>query len=127
MIYEGTVVKTMDFGAFVNFFGAKDGLVHISQISKDKVGKVSDVLNEGDEVKVKFMGFDDRGKTKLSMKVVDQETGEDLTEKLEAERAERQAARAAAGEDADEGDLELAEGGDRPDRGDRPRRRRRRD
>ena len=127
-IYKGKVVKIVDFGAFVNFFGAKDGLVHISQISKDKVGKVGDVLNEGDEVKVKFMGFDDRGKTKLSMKVVDQETGEDLSEKLDAERAERQAARAANGEEgADEGDLELAEGGDRPDRGDRPRRRRRRD
>jgi polyribonucleotide nucleotidyltransferase len=126
-IYKGKVVKIVDFGAFVNFFGAKDGLVHISQISKDKVGKVSDVLNEGDEVKVKFMGFDDRGKTKLSMKVVDQETGEDLSAAMEAERAERQAARAAAGEDADEGELEMAEGGDRPDRGDRPRRRRRRD
>jgi polyribonucleotide nucleotidyltransferase len=126
-IYKGKVVKIVDFGAFVNFFGAKDGLVHISQISREKVGKVSDVLNEGDEVKVKFLGFDDRGKTKLSMKVVDQETGEDLTEKLDAERAERQAARAAAGEEGDEGELELAEGGDRPERGDRPRRRRRRD
>ena len=126
-IYKGKVVKIVDFGAFVNFFGAKDGLVHISQIAREKVGKVSDVLNEGDEVKVKFLGLDDRGKTKLSMKVVDQETGEDLTEKLDAERAERQAARAAAGEDGDDGELELAEGGDRGDRGDRPRRRRRRD
>ncbi|HVZ30021.1 MAG TPA: polyribonucleotide nucleotidyltransferase [Asticcacaulis sp.] len=126
-IYKGKVVKIVDFGAFVNFFGAKDGLVHISQIAREKVGKVSDVLNEGDEVKVKFLGLDDRGKTKLSMKVVDQETGEDLTEKLDAERAERQAARAAAGEDGDEGELELADGGDRPERGDRPRRRRRRD
>ncbi|HUO21834.1 MAG TPA: S1 RNA-binding domain-containing protein, partial [Caulobacteraceae bacterium] len=78
-IYDGKVVKVVDFGAFVNFFGAKDGLVHISQISKEKVGKVSDVLSEGQIVKVKLMGFDDRGKTKLSMKVVDQETGEDLT------------------------------------------------
>ena len=128
-IYKGKVVKIVDFGAFVNFFGAKDGLVHISQISKEKVGKVGDVLNEGDEVKVKFMGFDDRGKTKLSMKVVDQETGEDLSAAMDAERAERQAARAANGEEgADEGELELAEGGDRGDRGgDRPRRRRRRD
>ena len=125
-IYKGKVVKVVDFGAFVNFFGAKDGLVHISQINREKVAKVSDVLNEGDEVKVKFMGFDDRGKTKLSMKVVDQETGEDLTEKLDAERAERQAARAAAGE-GDEPELEMADGDDRPDRGDRPRRRRRRD
>ncbi len=127
-IYKGKVVKIVDFGAFVNFFGAKDGLVHISQIAREKVGKVSDVLNEGDEVKVKFLGLDDRGKTKLSMKVVDQETGEDLTEKLDAERAERNAARAAAGEDGDEGELEMADGGDRGDRGgDRPRRRRRRD
>jgi len=120
-IYKGKVVKVVDFGAFVNFFGAKDGLVHISQIRSEKVAKTSDVLNEGDEVKVKFLGFDDRGKTKLSMKVVDQETGEDLTEKLEAERAERAAARAAAGE---EPELETAEGGER-EGGDRPRRPRR--
>ena len=82
-IYDGKVVKVVDFGAFVNFFGAKDGLVHISQISKEKVGKTSDVLHEGQMVKVKLLGFDDRGKTKLSMKVVDQETGEDLTKKDE--------------------------------------------
>jgi len=80
-VYTGRVVKVVDFGAFVNFFGARDGLVHISQISKEKVGKVSDVLTEGQEVKVKLIGFDDRGKTKLSMKVVDQETGEDLSRK----------------------------------------------
>jgi polyribonucleotide nucleotidyltransferase len=82
-IYNGKVVKVVDFGAFVNFFGAKDGLVHISQISKEKVGKVSDVLSEGQMVKVKLLGFDDRGKTKLSMKIVDQETGEDLSLKAE--------------------------------------------
>ena len=82
-IYDGKVVKVVDFGAFVNFFGAKDGLVHISQISKEKVGKTSDVLHEGQMVKVKLLGFDDRGKTKLSMKVVDQVTGEDLTKKDE--------------------------------------------
>jgi polyribonucleotide nucleotidyltransferase len=82
-IYNGKVVKIVDFGAFVNFFGAKDGLVHISQISKEKVGKVSDVLSEGQQVKVKLLGFDDRGKTKLSMKIVDQETGEDLSKKEE--------------------------------------------
>ncbi|HEY4028773.1 MAG TPA: polyribonucleotide nucleotidyltransferase [Caulobacteraceae bacterium] len=82
-IYTGKVVKVVDFGAFVNFFGAKDGLVHISQISKEKVGKVSDVLSEGQMVKVKLLGFDDRGKTKLSMKIVDQETGEDLSKKDE--------------------------------------------
>jgi polyribonucleotide nucleotidyltransferase len=80
-IYTGKVVKVVDFGAFVNFFGAKDGLVHISQISQNKVAKVSDVLSEGQMVKVKLLGFDDRGKTKLSMKIVDQETGEDLSNK----------------------------------------------
>jgi len=83
-IYNGKVVKVVDFGAFVNFFGAKDGLVHISQISKEKVARVSDVLSEGQQVKVKLVGFDDRGKTKLSMKLVDQETGEDLSKKEEA-------------------------------------------
>jgi len=88
-IYNGKVVKVVDFGAFVNFFGAKDGLVHISQISKEKVAKTSDVLSEGQMVKVKLVGFDDRGKTKLSMKMVDQETGEDLSrkEQLETEGA----------------------------------------
>ncbi len=84
-IYTGKVVKVVDFGAFVNFFGAKDGLVHVSQISNERVGKVSDVLSEGQEVKVKLLGFDDRGKTRLSMKVVDQQTGEDLSKKEEAE------------------------------------------
>jgi polyribonucleotide nucleotidyltransferase len=84
-IYDGKVVKVVDFGAFVNFFGAKDGLVHVSQISKDRVSKPSDVLHEGQMVKVKLLGFDDRGKTKLSMKVVDQETGEDLSKKETAD------------------------------------------
>ena len=88
-IYTGKVVKVVDFGAFVNFFGAKDGLVHVSQIALERVANPADVLSEGQEVKVKFLGFDDRGKTKLSMKVVDQETGEDLTDKINAERAER--------------------------------------
>ena len=86
MIYEGTVVKTADFGAFVNFFGAKDGLVHISQLSKQRVNKTTDVVKEGDRVKVKLLGFDDRGKVRLSMRVVDQETGEDLEAKEKAER-----------------------------------------
>lgn len=86
MIYDGTVVKTMEFGAFVNFFGAKDGLVHISELAAARVAKVTDVVKEGDKVKVKFLGQDDRGKIRLSMKVVDQETGEDLTDKLKAER-----------------------------------------
>ena len=88
-IYTGKVVKVVDFGAFVNFFGAKDGLVHVSQIALERVANPADVLSEGQEVKVKFLGFDDRGKTKLSMKVVDQETGEDITDKINAERAER--------------------------------------
>jgi len=83
-IYTGKVVKIVDFGAFVNFFGAKDGLVHVSQISKERVNRVSDVLQEGQTVKVKLLGFDDRGKTRLSMKVVDQETGEDLSKKEDA-------------------------------------------
>ncbi len=77
-IYEGTVVKTVDFGAFVNFFGAKDGLVHISQLANERVAKTTDVINEGDKVWVKLMGFDDRGKVRLSMKVVDQETGKEI-------------------------------------------------
>jgi polyribonucleotide nucleotidyltransferase len=85
-IYEGTVVKVMEFGAFVNFFGSKDGLVHISQLSKEKVAQTKDIVKEGDKVKVKLMGFDDRGKTRLSMKVVDQATGEDLEAKQKAER-----------------------------------------
>ncbi|MFL5086325.1 MAG: polyribonucleotide nucleotidyltransferase [Xanthobacteraceae bacterium] len=85
-IYDGTVVKVVDFGAFVNFFGSKDGLVHISQLAPRRVQKVTDVVKEGDKVKVKLLGFDERGKVRLSMKVVDQETGEDLTEKLRAER-----------------------------------------
>src|SRR6266481_4843416 len=83
-IYEGTVVKVMEFGAFVNFFGAKDGLVHISQLASSRVQKTSDVVKEGDKVKVKLLGFDDRGKTRLSMKAVDQATGEDLEAKQKA-------------------------------------------
>jgi len=68
----------MDFGAFVNFLGPRDGLVHISQLAQERVAKTSDVVKEGQEVKVKVIGFDDRGKVKLSMKVVDQESGTDL-------------------------------------------------
>src|SRR5215470_6056698 len=91
MIYEGTVVKVMDFGAFVNFFGSKDGLVHISQLAPRRVQKVTDVVNEGDKVKVKLLGFDERGKVRLSMKVVDQTTGEDLEAKQKAEAEQGQA------------------------------------
>ena len=84
-IYEGTVVKTADFGAFVNFFGPRDGLVHISQLAPERVAKTTDIVKEGDKVFVKLMGFDERGKVRLSMKVVDQETGK---EKPREEKAE---------------------------------------
>jgi polyribonucleotide nucleotidyltransferase len=77
-IYEGTVVKTADFGAFVNFFGARDGLVHISQLASDRVAKTTDVVKDGQKVWVKLMGFDERGKVRLSMKVVDQATGKEI-------------------------------------------------
>ncbi len=77
-IYRGTVVKVVDFGAFVNFFGSKDGLVHISQLNQGRPEKVTDVVKEGEQVYVKLVGFDDRGKVRLSMKVVDQETGKPL-------------------------------------------------
>jgi polyribonucleotide nucleotidyltransferase len=97
-IYEGTVVKVMDFGAFVNFFGAKDGLVHISQLAARRVQKTSDVVKEGDKVKVKLLGFDERGKVRLSMKVVDQETGEDLEAKQKAEGGEAREAAAGGAE-----------------------------
>ena len=83
-IYEGTVVKVVDFGAFVNFYGSKDGLVHVSQLAKGRVNKPSDVVKDGQKVKVKLMGFDDRGKVRLSMRVVDQETGADLEGKEQA-------------------------------------------
>ena len=78
VIYNGKVVKTVDFGAFVNFLGSKDGLVHISELQEERTNKTTDVCKEGDEVKVMVIGFDDRGKVKLSMKRVDQETGESL-------------------------------------------------
>ena len=87
-IYEGTVVKTADFGAFVNFFGPKDGLVHISQLAAERVAKTTDVVKEGDKVYVKLMGFDERGKVRLSMKVVDQETGKEIAREKKKEEAE---------------------------------------
>ena len=83
-IYNGKVVKTAEFGAFVNFLGAKDGLVHISELQQGRVNKTTDVVKEGDLVKVKCLGFDDRGKVKLSMRVVDQATGADITETVGA-------------------------------------------
>ncbi|GLQ16942.1 polyribonucleotide nucleotidyltransferase [Maritalea porphyrae] len=84
-IYQGTVVKCVDFGAFVNFFGPRDGLVHISQLADKRVEKTTDVVKEGEKVYVKLMGFDDRGKVRLSMKVVDQETGEEFKKEEEAD------------------------------------------
>ncbi len=81
-IYNGKVVKTADFGAFVNFLGAKDGLVHISELAQGRVAKTTDVVKQGDSVKVKVIGFDDRGKVKLSMRVVDQETGADISDQV---------------------------------------------
>ena len=78
-IYDGKVVKVVDFGAFVNFFGPRDGLVHISELAPKRVEKVTDIVNEGDEIKVKLLAIDNRGKVRLSLKAVDQETGEDLT------------------------------------------------
>ncbi|HVZ99846.1 MAG TPA: polyribonucleotide nucleotidyltransferase [Caulobacterales bacterium] len=111
-IYEGKVVKVMEFGAFVNFFGAKDGLVHVSQLARQRVEKPSDVVKEGDVVKVKLLGFDDRGKVRLSMKVVDQATGADLSAELGEE-----------GEDhGGPPRRERGDRGPRRDRGDRPRR-----
>ncbi len=80
-VYVGKVVKIVDFGAFVNFLGSKDGLVHISEIAATRINKVSDVLNVGAEVRVKVLGVDDRGKVKLSMKSVDQKTGEDISQR----------------------------------------------
>ncbi len=82
VIYTGKVVKTADFGAFVNFLGSKDGLVHISELQQGRVGRTTDVVNVGDAVKVKVIGFDERGKVKLSMRVVDQATGEDISDKV---------------------------------------------
>ena len=87
-VYDGTVVKIVDFGAFVNFFGSRDGLVHVSELAPRRVAKVGDVVKEGDKVKVKLVGFDPRGKVRLSMKVVDQETGEDLSKKMPPEGGE---------------------------------------
>jgi polyribonucleotide nucleotidyltransferase len=91
-VYDGTVVKVMDFGAFVNFFGSRDGLVHISQLAQRRVQKTTDVVKEGDKVKVKLLGFDERGKVRLSMKIVDQQTGEDLEAKQKAEGEQDHAA-----------------------------------
>jgi polyribonucleotide nucleotidyltransferase len=113
-IYNGKVVKTAEFGAFVNFLGAKDGLVHISELANERVQKTTDVVKDGDQVKVKVIGFDDRGKVKLSMRVVDQATGADITEQVGARRPR---------EGGEGGERER--GGERGDRRDRDRRPRR--
>ena len=86
VVYNGKVVKTVEFGAFVNFLGARDGLVHISELAPRRVAKVTDVVKEGDQVKVKVLGVDDRGKVRLSMKAVDQQTGEDISQKAREEQ-----------------------------------------
>jgi polyribonucleotide nucleotidyltransferase len=87
-VYDGKVVKLMDFGAFVNFLGSKDGLVHISELSQERVGEVGDVVSLGDEVKVKVIGLD-RGKVKLSMRAVNQETGEEIPVEPRPSRGDR--------------------------------------
>lgn len=87
-VYIGKVVKLVDFGAFVNFFGKRDGLVHVSQIASKRLNHPNEILKEGQEVKVKLLGFDDRGKVRLGMKMVDQETGEEIVEKKKEESEE---------------------------------------
>ena len=94
-IYDGKVVKIVDFGAFVNFMGSRDGLVHISELIDRRVEKVTDVVNEGDAVKVKVLEMDNRGKVRLSMRSVNQETGEDISEQLAARKKEKSSSSAA--------------------------------
>jgi polyribonucleotide nucleotidyltransferase len=116
-IYTGKVVSMVDFGVFVNFLGSKDGLVHISEIQNDRVTKVSDVLKEAQPVKVKVLGVDDRGKVRLSMRLVDQETGEELPDtRPPREGGEERAPRSDRGGDRDRGPRR--EGGDRGPRRD---------
>jgi polyribonucleotide nucleotidyltransferase len=124
-IYEGKVVKVMEFGAFVNFFGAKDGLVHVSQLARERVEKPGDVVKEGDTVKVKLLGFDDRGKVRLSMKVVDQATGADLSAEM-GEEAEDHGPRRGGGGDH-RGPRRHGGGGRDRVRGDRGERRERKE
>ncbi|MFV0923401.1 polyribonucleotide nucleotidyltransferase [Sphingomonas parapaucimobilis] len=137
-IYNGKVVNLVDFGAFVNFMGGKDGLVHVSEIKNERVEKVSDVLTEGQEVKVKVLEIDPRGKVRLSMRVVDQETGAELEDNRPARepreqrgdrgpRGDREGGRGPRRDGGDRGDRGGERGGEgrsgpRRDRGDRPRR-----
>jgi polyribonucleotide nucleotidyltransferase len=90
-IYTGKVVRIVDFGAFVNFMGPKDGLIHISELADHRVAKVDDVVKEGDTVKVKVLEMDNRGKIRLSMRMVDQQTGEDISDRV-GKRKEKEAA-----------------------------------
>ncbi len=119
VIYHGKVVKTADFGAFVNFLGSKDGLVHISELQQGRVGKTTDVVNVGDAVRVKVIGFDERGKVKLSMRVVDQATGDDISDKVGPKpgRGDRDHGDRDRG-GRDRGDRDRGDRGDR-DRGER--------
>jgi polyribonucleotide nucleotidyltransferase len=136
-VYNGKVVSMVDFGAFVNFMGAKDGLVHISEIKEERVAKVSEVLTEGQEVKVKVLGIDDRGKVRLSMRLVNQETGEELPdtrppreERPRGERSDRGDRGDRGGRGGDRGrggggggrDRDRGPRRDRGEGGDRPRR-----
>ena len=127
-IYDGKVVNLVDFGAFVNFMGGKDGLVHVSEIKNERVEKVSDVLSEGQQVKVKVLEIDPRGKVRLSMRVVDQETGAELEDTRPAREPREGGDRGSRGPRGDRGDRgdrgPRRDGGDRGgDRGDRgPRR-----
>ena len=122
-IYNGKVVNLVDFGAFVNFMGGKDGLVHVSEIKNERVEKVSDVLSEGQEVKVKVLEIDPRGKVRLSMRVVDQETGAELEDTRPAREPRERGDRGDRGPRGDRGDRgPRRDGGDRGDRG--PRRER---
>ena len=119
VIYRGKVVKITDFGAFVNFFGSRDGLVHISEIADRRIGSVAEVLREGEEVYVKCLGSDDRGKIRLSMRVVDQQTGEGLA----LEPRPMRSGPPRGGERDYRDKFPRRDRGDRGDRGDRPPRR----
>jgi len=117
-IYKGKVVKIMEFGAFVNFFGSKDGLVHISQLTNGRPATVGEVVKEGQEVYVKLLGFDDRGKTRLSMKIVDQATGQELPQEARQDGGdqgggERGGDRGDRGPRRDRGEFRGDRGGDR--------------
>ena len=132
-VYDGKVVNMVDFGAFVNFMGGKDGLVHVSEIRNERTEKVSDVLSEGQLVKVKVLEIDQRGKVRLSMRVVDQETGAELEdtrppreERPKGDRPDRGPRRDGGGRDGgprrDGGGGRGGDRGDRGPRGDRPSR-----